>query len=209
MPRNTRRRLATVVGAALLGTVTLGTSVSEAVAAPPAVLASSPVVLSVEWQQQTKGYNCGPAATRIALSALVRRDRLPSQQQLGADENTSPSTGTYRTGVAAGLNKYTPSLRWAPSTGDIWTGVTGAINKKRPLPIAIEIGDRGELPPGWSAGKVGVQHWFTAIGYNPTTKEVKVADPASKFSGFNSAPEYWISLKTLRAIHVAHVRPTA
>ncbi|MFD5091010.1 C39 family peptidase [Amycolatopsis thailandensis] len=218
-PRPHQRRLATAVGAALLGTVALGTSVAEALPGPladglvsaqyAATQAASPVVLPVEWQQQTKGYNCGPAATRIALSALVRRDRLPSQQQLGVDEGTSPDTGTYRTGMAAGLNKYTPSVRWEPSTGDIWTGVTAAINKKRPLPIAIEIGSRSELPPGWSAGKVGVQHWFTAIGYNPATHEVKVADPASKFSGFNSNPEYWISLTTLRAIHVAHIRPTA
>ncbi|MEV7549504.1 C39 family peptidase [Amycolatopsis sp. NPDC089917] len=201
---------------AVLAALALGNSTAHATSATVAdggdhttVAAAAPVILKVSWQHQTESYNCGPAATRIALSALVRPDRLPSQRQLGIDEHTSPGSGTYRTGVAAGLNKYTPSLRWQPSTGDVWTGVTGAINKKRPLPIAIEIGSKSELPPGWSGNKVGVQHWFTAIGYNPATKQVLVSDPASGGAGFNKNAAYWITLPTLKAIHVAHVRPTA
>ncbi len=214
------RRIVIRVAAAVIAAAALGTGAAQATPASAfdgvtlapvthSSAAAAPVVLKIVWQQQTRSYNCGPAASRIVLSALVQPGKLASQEQLAEDEGTNPNSGTYRTGVAAGLNKYTPSLRWEPSTGNIWTGVTGAINKKRPLPIAIEIGSPSELPPGWSRDKVGVQHWFVAYGYNALTKQVLISDPASTGPGFNPSDHYWISLQALRSIHVAHVRPTA
>ncbi|GII26237.1 C39 family peptidase [Planosporangium mesophilum] len=174
------------------------------VAAPAHAAATT---LTVTWQQQTHGYNCGPAATRISLSR--RLTSLPSQASIGSVEGTSSSTGTYRTGIKAGLDHWMPSMN--ATIAEVSNPMTSAqkttflnriksdINGGWAPVVNIVVRPGGPRPPGWSNPSTTIDHWFTVIGYN-TENQIAVADPASGMAGFNSQARYWIPWSTMTQI---------
>jgi peptidase C39-like protein len=62
-------------------------------------------VLNIQYQVQSTGYWCGPAATRIALSARI----APPSQQTLADQLGTTTNGTDWIGQAITFNAQTPA----------------------------------------------------------------------------------------------------
>lgn len=159
---------------------------------PPAPVVKS---LAVENDAQETGYWCGPAAARIALSAVL--EGLPSQTQLARDLGTT-TNGTDTIGqVAQGLNKYSPgysSKDGSVSSDELWGDVVRGIDNGRPL-VANIVAPPGNQPPGYPSGET-IYHYVAVIGYDSENKTVHVADSA-RFSGIS---EHWLSIEQLRSL---------
>jgi hypothetical protein len=163
--------------------------------------------LAVVWQHQTTGYYCGPAATRISLSA--KRSSLPSQAQIAAVENTSSSTGTFRTGIKAGLDNWLPSMNATiaevsnPMTSSQKTTflsrIKSDVNGGWAPVVNIVVRPGGPRPPGWSNPSSTIDHWLTVVGYD-SDNFIYVADPASGSPGFADYQQYRIPWSTMTGI---------
>lgn len=150
------------------------------------------VVLNIDFQYQETGYWCGPAATRIALSA---RGVYRTQQQL-ANELPTTTNGTDWIGqVTRVLSGYvgwyeTKELPNDPPTQAqrdlLWRDVTLDINSGYAI-VANIVAPANNHPPGYP--NYTIWHYFTAIGYNPDTRDVLIADSA----GFAPTATYWLS----------------
>ncbi|WP_314176975.1 C39 family peptidase [Streptomyces winkii] len=158
--------------------------------------------LEVDYQVQETGYWCGPAATRIALSARVAP---PSQAdlaaQLGTTENgtddISQVTGVLNANLGGSdyESKYMPEDPPSQEQKDqLWKDVVGGIDADFPLVTNI-VAPPGNQPPGYPPDQT-IYHYFTVIGYDDANKTVLIADPAS----FSGNQIYWLPFEQLASL---------
>jgi Peptidase_C39 like family len=158
--------------------------------------------LEVDYQVQETSYWCGPAATRIALSA---RMAAPSQAdlaaQLGTTENGTDDikqvTGVLNAnlGTNAYESKYLPNDPPSQEQKDLlWNDIVHGIDDNHPLVTNI-VAPPGNQPPGYPPDQT-IYHYFTVIGYDEANKTVLIADPAS----FGGNQIYWLSFDQLASL---------
>ncbi|MFK4089223.1 C39 family peptidase [Kribbella sp. NPDC020789] len=156
--------------------------------------------LTIQFQYQQTSYWCGPAATRIALSARISP---PSQQQL-ANELPTTTNGTDWIGqVTRVLNNHlgtgwyeTKEMPNDPPTQAqrdlLWRDVQLDINNNYPI-VANIVAPANNHPPGYP--NYTIWHYFTVIGYDTSDSTVLIADPA----GFGPAT-YWLTFNQLATL---------
>jgi hypothetical protein len=157
--------------------------------------------LNISFQYQQTGYWCGPAATRIALSARISP---PSQQQL-ANELPTTTNGTDWIGqVTRVLNNHlgtgwyeTKEMPNDPPTQAqrdlLWRDVVLDINNNYPI-VANIVAPANNHPPGYP--NYTIYHYFTVIGYDDSDQTVLIADPA----GFAPTATYWLTFNQLATL---------
>lgn len=158
--------------------------------------------LKVQYQAQETGYWCGPAATRIALSA---RMAPPSQGdlagQMGTTENGTDdidqATGVLNQNV--GEDHYqTKRMPDDPPSQEqkdqLWGDIVKGIDGNYPLVTNI-VAPPGNQPPGYPPDQT-IYHYFTVVGYNDSDKTVQIADPAN----FDGNSVYWLSFDQLASL---------
>ncbi len=183
------------------GTITWNADTGEATVQVVGAAPQPWKVLDIDYQVQSTGYWCGPAATRIALSARIDP---PSQAALAADLGTT-TNGTdwigQVTGVLndrLGLQRYrTTEMPNDPPTQSqrdrLWSDIVLSIDNNYPLVTNI-VAPPTNHPPGYP--NTTIYHYFTVIGYNPITSQVYIADPAN----FGGNQQYWLSFDQLATL---------
>ncbi len=176
-----------------------------AAAAPPSA-APAPVhvagehVLQVDYQVQETGYWCGPAATRIALSA---RGVYRSQGDLAAELGTHTGGTDHIGQVTRVLGGYvgwyeTKEMPNDPPTQAqrdlLWRDIVLDIDNGYAI-VANIVAPPGNQPPGYPPGQT-IYHYFTVIGYNDANMTVLIADPAS----FSGNQIYWLTFNQLATL---------
>ncbi|PWR11078.1 hypothetical protein DKT68_07010 [Micromonospora acroterricola] len=149
-------------------------------------------VLDYDYQAQNTYYNCGPAATRNALSATgIDRTQDELAVELGTTEmgtnsaedttrvlNAEVKGSPYRTRMFAG----TPS----PAQMDrLQADVVAAITDGRGV-VANVAGDATDTDGGWHS--YGGGHYIAVVGYKDNGRTVRIADSANA-----ADPSYWIT----------------
>ncbi|RSD19484.1 C39 family peptidase [Amycolatopsis eburnea] len=184
-----------------LGFVTLVAAMGL-VSLPAVAQASTEAVLNIQYQVQETGYWCGPAATRIAMSA--RTGNLPSQATLAAQLGTT-TNGTDWIGQVTGVLNADLGTSWyetkempndPPTQAQrdlLWRDITLDINNGYPI-VANIVAPANNHPPGYP--NYTIYHYFTVIGYDSSDMTVKIADPAS----FGGNQIYWLSFDQLATL---------
>ncbi|MFD0823726.1 C39 family peptidase, partial [Micromonospora zhanjiangensis] len=151
---------------------------------PPAPKPKPPAskTLAYEYQAQINFYYCGPASTRIALTA---KGKSPSQDavasRLGTTERGTDSaedttrvlnavigTDFYRTRTVKGGS--------AAEADRMRADVVRAITQGY-VPVVNVAGTRTDLDGGWHSYDGG--HYLTVVGYRDNGRTLKLADPAN------------------------------
>ncbi|MYW32881.1 C39 family peptidase, partial [Streptomyces sp. SID2119] len=158
--------------------------------------------LEIGYQVQETGYWCGPAATRIALSA---RTAPPSQGELAAQLGTTEA-GTDHIGQITRVLNARLGGGWyetkempddPPTQGQrdlLWADIVFDIDRDYPL-VANIVAPPGNQPPGYPPGQT-IYHYFTVFGYDAEDRTVLIADPAS----FGGNQIYWLSFDQLASL---------
>lgn len=187
-----RFRLGFVTLVAAMGLVTL----------PAVAEATTEAVLNVQYQVQETGYWCGPAATRIALSA--RTGNVPSQADLAAQLGTT-TNGTDWVGQVTGVlnqdlgtsyyeTKEMPNDPPTQAQRDLlWNDIVLDIDNGYAI-VANIVAPANNHPPGYP--DYTIYHYFTVIGYDSSDRTVKIADPAN----FGGNQLYWLSFDQLATL---------
>jgi peptidase C39-like protein len=156
--------------------------------------------LSIDFQYQQTGYWCGPAATRIALSARISP---PSQQEL-ANQLGTTTNGTDWIGQVTGVlnnrlntgyyeTKEMPNDPPTQAQRDLlWYDIQYDIDRGYAI-VANIVAPAGNHPPGYP--NYTIWHYFTVIGYDTSDSTVLIADPA----GFGPAT-YWLTFNQLATL---------
>ena len=205
--------LALITAAALpVNAATAAPQAAAQAVSAEAIAASKPVpklgystqtlkTLNIDFQYQQTGYWCGPAATRIALSARIAP---PSQQQL-ANELPTTTNGTDWIGqVTRVLNNHvaggwyeTKEMPNDPPTQAqrdlLWRDVVLDIDNNYPI-VANIVAPANNHPPGYP--NYTIWHYFTVIGYDDSDSTVLIADPA----GFAPTATYWLTFNQLATL---------
>ena len=178
---------------------------AQAFEAPPGEAPPTQRILNVSWQGQERYYWCGPASTRMALSALT--DNLPSQSTLADAMATSEEKGTDHIGriqsalnSALGTTWYETKVMNNPPTEEqralLRRDVLLDLGKGYPIVANVVSGWR---PPGYPGGTI--YHYVTVVGYDQGGDRVLIADPAGACAGgatwCNVPQTYWISIEDL------------
>ncbi len=151
-------------------------------------------VLGVDYQVQQTGYWCGPASTRIVLSA---RGAAPTQGQLAGELGTTVDGTDSIDQVTSVLNRHLGAGRYAskwmphdPPTQDekmrLWNDVVVSVDQGYGV-VANIVAPPNNHPPGYP--NTTIYHYIALVGYNPDTWEIYVADPAN----FGGNQRYWLS----------------
>ncbi|MFJ1784973.1 C39 family peptidase [Streptomyces anulatus] len=159
-------------------------------------------VLSVEYQVQETGWWCGPAATRIALSARVA---APSQATLAAELGTHQGGTDHISQVTTVLNSRIDAGQYVtrempddpPTQAQVdllWSDVVDDIDNNYPI-VANIVAPPGNQPPGYPTDQT-VYHYFAVIGYDTDHNTVCIADSAS----FNGWQIYWLNFSQLAGL---------
>ncbi|WP_255950047.1 C39 family peptidase [Streptomyces odontomachi] len=167
-----------------------------------AVRTKSAHTLSIDYQVQETGYWCGPAATRIALSARVAP---PSQSALASELGTTTNgtdwigqvTGALNAHVGTGWYETKEMPNDPPTQAQIdllWRDVVLDIDNNYPI-VANIVAPPGNQPPGYPSNQT-IYHYFTVIGYDDANSTVLIADPAS----FSGNQIYWLSFAQLATL---------
>ncbi|MFF1920792.1 C39 family peptidase [Streptomyces sp. NPDC058221] len=158
--------------------------------------------LEIDYQVQETGYWCGPAATRIALSARIAP---PSQGALAGQLGTTEA-GTDHIGQVTGVlnanlgggwyeTKEMPNDPPTQAQRDLlWNDIVFDIDRNYPLVTNI-VAPPGNQPPGYPSDQT-IYHYFTVFGYDDVDRTVLIADPAS----FSGNQIYWISFDQLATL---------
>lgn len=156
--------------------------------------------LSIDFQYQQTGYWCGPAATRIALSARISP---PSQQEL-ANQLGTTTNGTDWIGQVTGVLNNNLGTGWyetkempndPPTQAQrdlLWRDILLDIDNNYPI-VANIVAPASNHPPGYP--NYTIYHYFTVIGYDTSDSTVLIADPA----GFGPAT-YWLTFNQLATL---------
>lgn len=167
-----------------------------------AVTTDSVHTLAIDYQVQETYYYCGPAATRIALSARISP---PSQDELAWELGTTVNGTDAISQVTPVLNSHlgtgwyeTKEMPDDPPTQAqrdlLWRDVVLDIDNNYPI-VANIVAPPGNQPPGYPSDQT-IYHYFTVIGYDDSDSTVLIADPAS-FSGYQI---YWLSFDQLATL---------
>jgi hypothetical protein len=159
-------------------------------------------VLNHDYQVQQTGYWCGPAATRVALSARIAP---PSQQQL-ANQLPTTTNGTDwigqvtrtlndRLGAPFYATTELPSYPNQAQKDRLWNDIVLGIDASFPLVTNI-VAPANNHPPGYP--NYTIYHYFAVVGYNPHNREVYIADSAN----FGGNQHYWLTLDKLATLIV-------
>jgi hypothetical protein len=171
-----------------------GTPAQPAAAQPPgAAPPPSSKVLDYEYQSQPNFYWCGPAATRIALTA---RGKNPAQdyiaKKLGTTVNgTNSANDTTRALNSLGDTDFyhtreIPGRSASPAEMDrLQADVVRAISNGYPV-VANVVGAATDTAGGWHGYDGG--HYVAIVGYEDDGRTVKVADPANP-----NVSSYWVT----------------
>jgi hypothetical protein len=148
-------------------------------------IASKPAVKSVshDFQLQPNFYYCGPAATRIALSA---NGHELSQDEIAQKLGTTTDGTNSAEEITKGLNGVIGGDRYkTTSMGDdvtpekmdkLQADVVHALNDGRPV-VANIAGTAMDTDGGTHSYEGG--HYLTIVGYSDQGKTVEIADPAN------------------------------
>jgi hypothetical protein len=159
-------------------------------------------ILDHDYQIQETGYWCGPAATRVALSA---RMSPPSQQTLANELGTTVNGTDYIGLITNVLNDRLGSPYYettempndppsAAQRDELWHDVLLSINADFPI-VANIVAPPGNQPPGYPANQT-IYHYFAVVGYNTDKREVFIADSAN----FSGNQHYWLTLDKLATL---------
>ena len=158
-------------------------------------------VLNAIYEVQRTSYWCGPTATDMALSA---RMSPPGQAALASQLGTT-TNGTDWIGQVTGVLNSNLGVGWYvtrempndPPTQEqhdlFWRDLTRAIDNGFPI-VANIVAPPSNHPPGYP--NTTIYHDFAVIGYNPTTRQAYIADPAD----FGGHEEYWLSFDQLATL---------
>lgn len=161
-------------------------------------------VLNIRYEAQSTGYWCGPASTKIALSA---RMVPPSQQRLASDMGTTYDGTASSENIERGLNKYVGQgqydarilgtwgvlPRWQKDR--LWNDIVTSIDNNYPLVFNIVALNQNK-PTHYPPNNQGWYHYVAGIGYNPDTREVYIADPGR----FRGVEKFWIGIDQLASL---------
>ncbi|MBM0279714.1 C39 family peptidase [Micromonospora tarensis] len=149
-------------------------------------------VLDYDYEAQNTYYNCGPAATRNALSA-TGIDR--TQEQLGAElgttemgTNSAEDTTRVLNAEVKGSPYRTRMFAGAPSPAQmdrLQADVVTAITDGRGV-VANVVGDAVDTDGGWHS--YGGGHYIAVVGYRDNGRTVRIADSANA-----ADPSYWVT----------------
>jgi hypothetical protein len=151
-------------------------------------------VLDYTFQLQTTYYNCGPAATRIALTAsghTLSQDELARQLHTTTSGTNSALDTTRALNNVIGRNVYQtreiPGPAATPAQMDqLQADVVRAINDGRIIVANIvhSVTDTAGVSHSYDGG-----HFLTIVGYKDDGRTVKVADNANP----NGDGTYWVT----------------
>ncbi|MET7639936.1 C39 family peptidase [Streptomyces sp. NPDC005438] len=158
--------------------------------------------LEVDYQVQETGYWCGPAATRIALSARISP---PSQADLAAQLGTHEGgtdhigqvTDVLNSNLGDGWYKTREMPNDPPSQEQkdlLWQDIVKDIDNNYPVVTNI-VAPPGNQPPGYPSDQT-IYHYFTVIGYDDANNSVLIADSAN----FGGNQIYWLSFDQLASL---------
>ncbi|MDT5028743.1 MAG: hypothetical protein QOE61_5169 [Micromonosporaceae bacterium] len=175
-----RKAVLSVAGLAILGGVFVGPA-TAAFAGPSAPAGQQ--ALAVNYQQQPNYYYCGPAATRIALTALgktISMDTLAKQLGTTSDGtnsaaditrvlNSDTGDGFYKT------HKIPGQTATAAEMDQLKADVVHAISYDHPVVanVAGSVTDNAGAVHSYQGG-----HYLTVVGYTDGGLTVKISDPA-------------------------------
>lgn len=172
----------------------------NAPAASASVHTQAEKVIQYEHQWQETGYWCGPAATRVALTAAGdTTSQAQLAEELPTDENGTDHIGQVTDVLNAhGAGNYvTTELPSDPPTDaqeqQLWDDVVNTIDQDRAV-VANIVAPPGNQPPGYPSDQT-IYHYFTVVGYNSDTSQVKIADSAQFSEG-----EYWLDFHQLATL---------
>jgi hypothetical protein len=147
---------------------------------------------------QPNGYYCGPAATRIALSAVKK---APSHDRLAKQLGTTTAGTNSVADITRVLNKEIgskhyratkiPNAKPTPKqVAKLRADIVSSVSKGEPVVANIvgTVTDNAGARHSYEGG-----HYLTVVGYQDNGKTVKITDPADRVGG-NS---YKISTKKL------------
>lgn len=196
-----RKTLVAIVSAAIAMAPVLVVvpAASAAPVKPAEVHSQGEVTLNIDYQVQETGYWCGPAATRIALSA---RGVYRSQSQLAAELGTHTGGTDWIGQITNVMSRYvgwyeTKEMPNDPPTQAqrdlLWRDIVLNINNNYPI-VANIVAPANNHPPGYP--NYTIYHYFTVIGYNDSNMTVLIADPAN----FGGNKIYWLTFNQLATL---------
>ncbi|UYM06171.1 C39 family peptidase [Solicola gregarius] len=195
----------TALAAALVTTAALSLATPPTQAQPPTAVTTSVQteaehVISFEHQWQETGYWCGPAATRVALTAA---GQYPSQADLAAELPTDEGGTDHISQVTDVLNAHgagnyvTTEMPNDPPTAEqeqkLWDDVVRTVDQDRAV-VANIVAPPSNHPPGYPSDQT-IYHYFAVVGYNAETSQVYIADSA----GFSQGT-YWLDFHQLATL---------
>jgi hypothetical protein len=182
------------VGGAIGGPVTAAYAAPEHGAKPAAAVAQDNRKphggrdLGIRYEAQPNFYYCGPAATRIALTA---QDKAPSQDDVARDLGTTENGTNSANDITRVLNKQTG--RDAYRTSEIPGGSVSGKHVDKLRADVVKAVDDGRAVVANIAGTATDTegrahsyeggHYLTVVGYADDGKIVKIADPANPDQG--------------------------
>ena len=185
-------------GAASAGAGVGGTeaSCSAGDCLPPAF-----AVLNIDYQVQETGYWCGPAATRVALSAW---GAAPSQQALAQELGTTTNGTDWIGQVTQVLNEHLGAGTYAttempndpPSSAQrerLWNDIVRSVQAGYVV-VANIVAPASNHPPGYPSSTI--YHYFAVAGYDASARKVYIADSAN----FGGNQQYWLTFDQLATL---------
>lgn len=149
-------------------------------------------VLDYDYEAQNTYYNCGPAATRNALSASgIDRTQDELGAELGTTEmgtNSAEDTTRVLNAEVKGSPYRTRMFAGSPSPAQmdrLQADVVKAITDGRGV-VANVVGDATDTNGGWHS--YGGGHYIAVVGYKDNGRTVRIADSANP-----ADPSYWIT----------------
>lgn len=165
-------------------------------ASPPAPSAATPPsskVVDYQYQAQINYYYCGPAATRIALTATghnLTQDQVASLLHTTTSGTDSANDTTRGLNSVLGGNVYqTREIPAYPATtaqaDQLRADVVRTVTSGRAVVANIvhSVTDTAGVRHTYDGG-----HFLTIVGYKDDGRTVKIADPASP-----NDPAYWVA----------------
>ncbi|MEV0425427.1 C39 family peptidase [Micromonospora sp. NPDC050495] len=190
-----RKCLLSVACLAASGGVVAGPAVAAHAAPASVVKSKGERSAGYEYQAQPNFYYCGPASTRIALSA---EGKEISQDELAAKLGTTENGTDSAIDVTRVLNEYTGGkYKTTEIRDDVATreqverlraDIKAAVDADRPVVAnilggALDIDGVEHSYPG---------HYLTVVEYKDDGNTVLIADPASP-----NEPTYWMDVTQL------------
>ncbi len=162
-------------------------------AAPAAASQSSAKELGIRYEAQSTYYYCGPASTRIALSAQGKQlSQDEVAKQLGTTEDGTDSaedtTRVLNKDTGGDVYKTTAIPGRSAKSGDVdqlKSNVKSAVDTNRAVVanIAGTATDTDGVSHSYEGG-----HYISLVGYRDNGEAVKVADPANP-----NQSSYWVN----------------